>query len=196
MANIWKRSEEWVTALRSNLFTWARIKLTVTYVCIILLILGVYSTVLFVGLRRNIRSSTDLNAEQQHHYVEKTIDHIQELITAIDIVMFLFAAVGSYWLAGITLKPIRFFMEAQQAFSADASHELRTPLAVMKTGIEVALRGNEAVPHGIREVLNSNLEEIDFMSTMTDQLLELSRTQNESHPFEPLDISSFVKSMA
>ncbi len=192
MANIWRHCVEWVTALRSNLFTWARIKLTAVYLLIILIILGAYSTVLFVGLKRNIRQNTDLTQEQEHHIVEKAIDHIQALITTIDIIMFLFAAVGSYWLAGITLRPIRNSLLAQTTFSADASHELRTPLAVMKTDIEVLLRSREPLPESATRVLQSNLEEINFMSTMTDQLLQLSRTQAVRQPMESIDLADVL----
>lgn len=59
-------------------------------------------------------------------------------------------------------------------FSADASHELRTPLTITKGETELALR-KERTPEVYREVLESNLEEIDRMSRIVDELLFLSR---------------------
>ena len=59
-------------------------------------------------------------------------------------------------------------------FSADASHELRTPLTITKGETELALR-KDRTPEVYREVLESNLEEIDRMSRIVDELLFLSR---------------------
>lgn len=59
-------------------------------------------------------------------------------------------------------------------FSADASHELRTPLTITKGETELALRKLRS-PDVYREVLESNLEEIDRMSRIVEELLFLSR---------------------
>ncbi len=59
-------------------------------------------------------------------------------------------------------------------FSADASHELRTPLTIIKGEAELALRKPRS-PDVYREVLDSNLEEIDRMSRIVEELLFLSR---------------------
>ena len=59
-------------------------------------------------------------------------------------------------------------------FSADASHELRTPLTITKGETELALRRPRQA-EDYREVLESNLEEIDRLSRIVDELLFLSR---------------------
>ncbi len=59
-------------------------------------------------------------------------------------------------------------------FSADASHELRTPLTIIKGEAELAIRKTRT-PEVYRDVLTSNLEEIDRMSRIVDELLFLSR---------------------
>ncbi|MDX1410957.1 MAG: heavy metal sensor histidine kinase [Nitrospirales bacterium] len=59
-------------------------------------------------------------------------------------------------------------------FSADASHELRTPLTITKGETELALRRPRSA-EDYRQVLESNLEEIDRMSRIVDELLFLSR---------------------
>lgn len=183
MASIYKRYEAWVTALRSDLFRWARIKLTGLYLVIIVIILAVFSFVLYANLAQHLRKDFDkkqtftVNGSEEN-VAEDTLERIEAGIITGDIVALLIAGAFSYWLASYTLKPIRKTLDAQSSFSAEASHELRTPLAVMRTGIEVLLRGNLALPQEAKKVLEDNLEEITSMSAMTEQLLELSRGKN------------------
>lgn len=84
-------------------------------------------------------------------------------------------ACAAYALARRTLRPIEEAVEAQNRFTADASHELRTPLAAMKTEIEVTLRDQNVSKTELRELLQSNLEEIDRMSDLAQGLLTLAR---------------------
>jgi heavy metal sensor kinase len=67
----------------------------------------------------------------------------------------------------------RSFEQIKQ-FTADASHELKTPLTVMKGEVEVALRGAD-VSEDLKEVLHSNLEEIDRMNHIINNLLALAK---------------------
>jgi heavy metal sensor kinase len=59
-------------------------------------------------------------------------------------------------------------------FTANASHELRTPLTILKGEIEVGLRKRRR-PEEYKEILSSNLEEINHMSQIVDDLLFLSK---------------------
>jgi two-component system, OmpR family, sensor histidine kinase CiaH len=90
-------------------------------------------------------------------------------------------AIASYYLARRTLQPVEDAMEAQNRFTADASHELRTPLAAMKTEIEVALRQPNLSEDEVKDILASNLEEVDRMSTLSQNLLALARSQSPPH---------------
>ena len=69
------------------------------------------------------------------------------------------------------------FRQTRQ-FTADASHELKTPLTVLKGEIEVVLRG-EATTDEYKEVLKSLLEEIDRMSIIVANLLDLAKADVE-----------------
>jgi heavy metal sensor kinase len=57
---------------------------------------------------------------------------------------------------------------------ADASHELRTPLAVMRTELDVSLRG-DGLQDEARDVLESVRDEVDSMTRTVDNLLTLAQ---------------------
>ncbi|MDO4271931.1 MAG: HAMP domain-containing sensor histidine kinase [Candidatus Saccharibacteria bacterium] len=84
------------------------------------------------------------------------------------------SAIVSYNLACWTLRPIEKAMEDEARFVSDASHELRTPLATMRMENEILLRDKEAKKVDFKSQLQSNLEEIDKLQTMTDALLKMS----------------------
>jgi signal transduction histidine kinase len=179
MKKILKRFVASVTGLRTNIFSWARFSITILYLLIILAVLAAYSFAVYFSLLKNIRMANN-------ELIDHAIDNLQLKISIIDFGTFIIAAIGSYWLAGVTLRPIKRALEAQEAFSADASHELRTPLAVMKTDIEVLLRGKTALSPEVTRVFKSNLEEITLLSNMTAELLELSRGKQNAHEIVPL----------
>jgi len=72
------------------------------------------------------------------------------------------------------------FQQIKQ-FSSDASHELKTPLTILKGEMEVALRKERAAQE-YEQILRSNLEEINRMSTIVEDLLLLSKTEFEEVP--------------
>ena len=65
---------------------------------------------------------------------------------------------------------------------ADASHELRTPLTVLRGQMEVALRA-ERSPREYQLVLRRALEEIERLTTLSEDLLLITRA--DSHLLTP-----------
>ncbi len=63
-------------------------------------------------------------------------------------------------------------------FSIDVSHELKTPLTILKGETEVVLR-KERDNEEYKELLQSNLEEIDRMAQIIDDLLLLSKADSQ-----------------
>lgn len=100
----------------------------------------------------------------------------------------------SYLLAKKSIDPIERAHEEQSRFTSDASHELRTPLAVIKTEIEVALRGRSASTEDLREVLASNLEEIEKLSKLSDMLLSLSQIEKSELETSSIDLVKITRS--
>jgi two-component system, OmpR family, sensor histidine kinase CiaH len=84
----------------------------------------------------------------------------------------------SYYLARRTLQPIEEAHEAQSRFTADASHELRTPIAAMQSETEVALMDPKLTLAQAKQRLESNLEELGKLTTLSEGLLRLAQLDN------------------
>ncbi len=69
----------------------------------------------------------------------------------------------------------RSFRRIRQ-FSGDASHELRTPLTILRGETEVTLRWAKS-PEEFRDMLRSNMEEIDRMERIIESLLTLAKSE-------------------
>lgn len=72
------------------------------------------------------------------------------------------------------LTRLRQAYEQLEGFNADVAHELCTPLATLITGTEVVLRRPHS-PEALREVLESNLEDLQRLSAIVGDMLFLSR---------------------
>jgi len=94
----------------------------------------------------------------------------------------------SYYFARRTLEPIEKAHESQSRFTSDASHELRTPLATIKTELEVSLQDPELSIDDARELLSSNLEEVNKLINLSEMLLKLSRFEHADLEKERLDL--------
>jgi len=82
-------------------------------------------------------------------------------------------------------------------FSSDASHELRTPLTVLKGQSELVLSKPRSKAE-YQEVLSSNLEEINYMSSVLEDLLILSKGDEGkvSLEKEPVELGSIVEEVS
>ena len=74
---------------------------------------------------------------------------------------------------------------AQRQLVADASHELRTPLTSLKTNIEVLARENELAPEAREQLLRDIVEQIDEMTALIGELIELAREARPDAVVEP-----------
>jgi signal transduction histidine kinase len=77
------------------------------------------------------------------------------------------------------LERLEKALRAQREFTADAAHELRTPLAILRTEIDLALDSKTA--HRLHT-------DVDTISHILDQLLELAELQGESLITETVDL--------
>jgi signal transduction histidine kinase len=69
----------------------------------------------------------------------------------------------------------------ERTFVADASHELRTPLAILRTELELALRGERSIDE-LESALRSAAEETDRLSQLAEDLLVIARSDQGKLP--------------
>jgi signal transduction histidine kinase len=133
-------------------------------------------------------SLSDLRVEQ----LDKASANLSIELLYINLVVLIIGGFGSYFFARRSLLPIEKAHDAQSRFTSDASHELRTPLAVMKTELEVALRDKDATKETLKEVLSSNLEEVDKLTKLSEMLLSLSRLDSVKIKLGPVNLTKVV----
>jgi two-component system phosphate regulon sensor histidine kinase PhoR len=93
------------------------------------------------------------------------------------------------------LSDIRRIERTRREFVSNVSHELRTPLASIRAAVETledgALRDREAA----RSFLASIHTEVDRMTLMVEELLELSKIESGAMPLnlQPVDMAQVVE---
>lgn len=107
-------------------------------------------------------------------------------------ILFIAGGIGAYLLARRTLKPIAEAHDAQSRFTSDASHELRTPLSAMKTELEVSLHDPNITLADTKELLHSNLEEVNKLIQLSEMLLHLARLDHDKLEIERINLSSLL----
>jgi signal transduction histidine kinase len=166
-----------------ELFHSARLRLTLGYLAIIMLLSSFFSLTLYKvstaeldrslnrqgGIMRNL-AFDQLRAE----LVSESKHHLQLNLLYFNLFVLVIAGGLSYYLALRTLQPIEEALAAQHRFTADASHELRTPLTAMKTELEVALRDKQLTLGQSKSLHKSNLEEIEKLESLSNSLLTLA----------------------
>ena len=84
-------------------------------------------------------------------------------------------------------------LQTQRRIIADLGHDIRTPLTAMRGELEVALRG-ERDPQQYRVVLESCLEEVEHLNSISEALILLARLEaGELSPScIPTDVSQII----
>jgi len=190
------------------MFESATLKLTLWYAAIIVVISGRFSVVIYsiasseVGSRigdfqQNVRQKYTLDLpyynslrDEQVHEAEASL--LVSLIVT-NACIWLAGGIGSYYLAKRPLRPIEESHEAQSRFTSDASHEHRTPLASMKIELEVALRDKDLKKEEMKELLESNLEEVNKLTALSQTLLQLSRLDHDNITREKVNLNDVAE---
>lgn len=88
---------------------------------------------------------------------------------------------GSLFMSGRALIPIKSAWQRQNDFTADASHELRTPLAVIQANLELVMDNGEETVESQKKWMSNILTENKRMSKLVNELLTLSRADTETY---------------
>ncbi|MEO8539057.1 MAG: HAMP domain-containing sensor histidine kinase [bacterium] len=83
--------------------------------------------------------------------------------------------------------------ERQRQFVQDASHELRTPLAAIRTNIDVTEMDPEVSVEEYKDLVTTIKGQTDRLTRLSEDLLLLTREDNESLEREPVNLASLVK---
>lgn len=172
------------TALRNKTISRARFRLTILYTTVfgtLVILLSGVSYYLFAADIHEDMSSVFPEKSEQVRIINQHKGKLRNLMLLIDTGVLCFIAASSYYLAGVTLKPIEENYEAQKRFVADTSHDLRTPIAVLKADLEIYLLDRK-LPGFLRPIFKSYLEEVDHMKSIVENLLLLFRF--DSHQVE------------
>ena len=167
--------------MRTDRFRSARRTLTLLYLATIAAIVVVLSAALYEFHARDVKAIERRQTEgrgaleESRARLAEYLEHLGRSIITADLITIAAGGVLSYLLAARTLQPIKEAVETEQRFFADAAHDLRTPLAVMRSEAEVALRSRTLDAEEARLVITSSLEEINRMSVMVEQMLELAK---------------------
>lgn len=131
--------------------------------------------------------------EAQQEAIEEARSSLLYQLIVINIIIAVAGASLSYYLARRSLKPIEKAHEAQSRFTADASHELRTPITAMRTETEVTLTEPKLTLKEARAQLESNIEELDKLTALSDGLLSLASMANSALLLESVNLAEVCK---
>lgn len=175
-----------------TVFKTARIKLTLLYLLVIMVVSLSFSLVIYGIMNREMERFT----RSQRFRLERRMfipeqgwqrvlppdpDLLQELrarllmyLGFINLAILVAAGLLGYSLAGWTLRPIANMLEDQSRFISDASHELKTPLTALKSSFEVFLRDLNPTISEARELIRDGVNDVDNLTKLVSSLFTLS----------------------
>ena len=123
--------------------------------------------------------------------------HPQGFLSAIAVPLLDQGASAGVLLTLHDLTRVRQLDTTRREFVSNVSHELRNPLAAIKASVETLEDGAMAEPQVAREFVRRIHEDVDRMTAMTSDLLELSRLESGQIPLHlyPLDIEGLMDSV-
>jgi two-component system sensor histidine kinase MprB len=83
-------------------------------------------------------------------------------------------------------------LRSQRQLVADASHELRTPLTSLRTNLELLERGQPEDPSERQHLLRDLVTQMERLSTLVGDLIEVAREEETPMPFEELRLDEVV----
>ncbi|HJW47790.1 MAG TPA: HAMP domain-containing sensor histidine kinase [Candidatus Limnocylindria bacterium] len=90
------------------------------------------------------------------------------------------------------LTALEISLRQQRQLVADASHELRTPLTSLRTNLELLARGQPTDPAERQQVLVELVGQMERLSTLVGDLIDLARDEEATLPIEPVRLDEVV----
>jgi signal transduction histidine kinase len=166
------------------MFARARRRLTLLYIGLIALVLGLFSLIFYIAITTVLAPAFDLAPELSSSQAAElayrtTIERIGIALIVGNLLVVVLVGVIAWLLASWTLRPIREAHLRQRRFVADASHEMRTPLAAIRVtaeGAADAAGAGTATPDDLTTALRSVVDSTDRLTRLTNDLLLLARS--------------------
>lgn len=198
------------------MFQSARLKLTIWYLAIIMLVSGIFSMVIYGNVSHQIEGLIRMQNDRLRNFqnfpppgfspppmigIDELKGQEEQLLYTLLLVnagILVIAGGLGYFLAGKTLYPIKLMIDEQNQFISDASHELRTPIATLQAEMEGKLLEKSITDGQARQLIKSNLEELGTLKNMTNSMLQLTRAHSmdgKSHiqSFSLLELINLAK---
>jgi two-component system sensor histidine kinase MprB len=91
------------------------------------------------------------------------------------------------------LRALEASLRSQRQLVADASHELRTPLTSLRTNLELLARGQPQDERERQQVLVDLVAQIERLSTLVADLIDLARDEEAPLPVEDLRLDEIAE---
>jgi signal transduction histidine kinase len=198
-----------------EMFTSARVKLTLWYSLLLLIVSIFLSSIVYFRVSAVVQSEySRLNERIQQQWdtlppqaKQRALDTLrigaQDLIQVrrrilrqlllVNAGIFIFFSGAGYIMSGITLRPIREAHEEQRRFVGDAAHELKTPITALKTTLEVNIL-NKKLSKEAQKVLKMNLQDIISLEMLTSSLLQLAQATDTQVELTTVLVKDVVQS--
>ncbi|MBI3748309.1 MAG: HAMP domain-containing histidine kinase, partial [Chloroflexi bacterium] len=183
------------------MFRRARVRLTVLYIALFALVLGVFSIAFYLGFVTILAPAFDIGPELTTEAFaeaayQATVERIGLALIVGNVVVVVLVGIAAWILAARTLRPIDEAHARQRRFVADASHEMRTPLAAMRSSAESALSA-PASEDDLRAALAIVASSAERLTRITNDLLILARSEElPNRRPGPIDLSVVVSEAA
>lgn len=179
------------------MFQRARFHLTLQYIGLFALVIGLFSLVFYIAFATVLAPTFDIGSELTNKQAaeiayQATLERIGLALVAADVVIVVVVGLSAWVLAARTLAPIRDAHARQRRFVADASHEMRTPLAAIRASAEGAVIG-AASNAQLRAALATIVASAERLTAVTNDLLMLARADEIPQSLHgPIDLSVVV----
>jgi signal transduction histidine kinase len=164
------------------MFAQARRRLTVVYIGMFALVMGVFTVSFLVLIAVILQPNFDVvpdtwSDEAAQFAYDAAVERIGVALVTADLVAIGVVGIAAWVLSARTLRPISEAHERQRRFVADASHEMRTPLTAIRATTENAMR-QEVSEAEQRTALETVAAASADLAALTTDLLTLAQSDD------------------
>ncbi len=196
------------------MFTRVRLKLTLLYTTLFLVIFWLISLGIYLWMDNSLQQGYITQVRQRHQQLffpeefnqshatvvtiagDVALESLERTLFIINGIALIIIPAASWFLTSKTLTPLQESNRRQRQFISDASHELRTPLSIISGEMEIALNKNRSAAY-YRQVITSAREEIDKLTALIQQLLFIAKgdTHQLDRQFQSVDITDLINTI-